>query len=123
MTQVARRAPAFQAVVNEQSRDQEHEGHEETVVEQYDQVEAEPAYAVAVAEIGVVDGGVGDPHQEGGEGARGFDCAPAPRRHGGLIAVAGFFQHFSRLDRTAFRSSAPPTESCATARSAPSSVT
>src|ERR1700759_810382 len=64
----AQRSAPRQALAHEQARDQEHAGHEEAVVEQYDQVEAEPAYAVAVAEIGVVDDGVVDNHQERDEG-------------------------------------------------------
>jgi hypothetical protein len=62
MAQVTYRIPAREAVMNEQSRDQEHEGHEEAVVEQHDQIEAEPADPIAVAEIGVVDDGMVDDH-------------------------------------------------------------
>src|SRR6185436_14143855 len=56
--QVSARTVAGQAFMDEQSRNQEHEGHEETVIEQYDQVEAKPTHPVAIAEMGEVDGGM-----------------------------------------------------------------
>jgi hypothetical protein len=74
--------------MNEQSRDQEHEGHEEAVAEQRHQIEAEPAHAVAVAEHGIVDDGVVDQHQQGAEGARAVECCDASLRDGGLFVCA-----------------------------------
>src|SRR6202521_1842596 len=47
--------PARQAVTNEQSRNEKHAGHEETVIKQHDQIESEPAHPVGIAEIGVID--------------------------------------------------------------------
>ena len=79
--------------MNEQPRDQEHEGHEETVVEQHDQIEAEPAYPVAIAEIGEVDDGMVDHHQQRGEGARAVERDDTPRRRGGLIVFTALAQH------------------------------
>ena len=79
--------------MNEQPRDQEHAGHEETVVEQHDQIEAEPAHLVAIAEIGVVDDGMMDQHQQRDEGARAVERDDAPRRRGGLIVFVGLAQH------------------------------
>jgi len=49
------RTPARKAVTNEQPGNEEHAGHEETVIEQHDQIESEPAHPVAIAEIGVND--------------------------------------------------------------------
>jgi len=78
--------------MDEKSRDQKHESHEEAVIEQHDQVEAEPAHPVAVAEIGVVDDGMMDDHQKGDEGARAVEPNDAFRGQG-LIVFESFAQH------------------------------
>src|SRR5258708_16443582 len=79
--------------MDEQSRNQEHEGHEETVIEQHDQIEAKPTHPVAIAEMGEVDGGMVDHHQQSDERARPVERHDASRHRGGLIALAGFSQH------------------------------
>ena len=48
LAQVSDRSPPGQAFMDEQSRYQEHESHEKTVVEQHDEVEAEPARVIAI---------------------------------------------------------------------------
>jgi hypothetical protein len=68
--------------MDEKSRDQKHESHEEAVIEQHDQIEAEPAHPVAVAEIGVVDNGMMEDHQKRGEGARAIERNDASRCRG-----------------------------------------
>ncbi len=79
--------------MDEQSRNQEHEGHEEAVVEQDDQVEAKPAHPVAIAEMGEVDDGMVDHHQQRDERARPVERHDAPRDPGDLIALTGLSQH------------------------------
>ncbi len=58
-----------------------HESHEEAIVEQHDQIEAEPAHPVTVAEIGVVDNGMVDDHQKCEEGTRAVERDDAFRCH------------------------------------------
>ena len=58
-----------------------------------DQIEAEPTHPVAIAEMGEVDDGMVDHHQQRDEGARPIERHDAPRHRGGLIALAGFSQH------------------------------
>src|SRR5260370_16608839 len=48
-------SPACQTVMDEQSRNEKHAGHEETVIEQYDQIESEPAHPLTIAKIGEID--------------------------------------------------------------------
>jgi hypothetical protein len=57
-----------------------HAGHKETVIEQHDVIEAEPAHPVAMAKVGVVDDRVVRHHQQRDDGTRGraLRCAPAP---------------------------------------------
>ena len=93
IAQEVRRSPAGQAVVHEQARDQEHAGHEEAVVEQHDEVEPQPAHFVAVAEMGVVDRGMVDQHQQRDEGARAVERNDAPPRLDGPVAPIALAQH------------------------------
>jgi hypothetical protein len=83
-------SPARQAVANEQSRNEKHAGHEETVVEQHDQVESEPAHRIAIAEIGVIDDRVVQHHQQRDKGARPFQRNDAFHSHHSSTAAIGF---------------------------------
>ncbi len=91
--EIVQRSPARQAVVDEQPGEQEHAGHEEAVVEQHHQIETEPAHAVAAAEMGVVDDGVVQQHQERDAGARPVQRYDTHRRRHGLIGNVRFPQH------------------------------
>src|SRR6266852_2990715 len=103
VAQKARWSLSHQAVPDEQSGDEKHEGHEETVVEQYDQIKAKPAHFVAAAEIGVIDDGVVKQHQQYDERSRAVQRDNAWRRDRGRIALVRLPQHrflFHRLFRS-----------------------
>ena len=84
------RSPPRQARRHEQAGDEEHAGHEIAVVEQRDEIEAEPVHAVAaLAEIGVIDRGViqHDRQRDEGPGAVERDDPAGDRL--GLLQVRG----------------------------------
>jgi hypothetical protein len=85
--------PACQAVADEQPGDQEHAGHEETVVEQHDQVETEPAHFVAAAEMSVVDNGMMQHDQKRNKRARAVERGDAQGRRYSLFAGVRLSQH------------------------------
>ncbi len=71
--------------MNEQARDEKHAGHEEAVIEQHDEVEAEPARVIAIAEISVIDDRVMQHHQQRDAGSRAVKSRDAHRRRRDLI--------------------------------------
>jgi hypothetical protein len=95
--------PARQAALNEQSGNKEHAGHEESVVEQHDQIESEPAHPVAIAVIGVVHDRVVQHHQQRDQSARAVQRNDAFRSHHGLSAAIGFLQHHVSKSVPAFK--------------------
>src|ERR1700688_3586356 len=86
-----RRPPSRQAAPDEQSGNEKHAGHEETVIEQHDQIEAEPAHFVAMAKVGVVDDRVMQHHQQRDEGARAVERNDVHRRLYGVISEVYFW--------------------------------
>src|ERR1700744_5777367 len=83
--------------MDEQARHQENESHEKAVVEQHDEIETEPADAVAIAEIRVVDDGMVEHHQQRRKRAGAVERDDAAARHGSLLAVTDLLQHRSAL--------------------------